>query len=124
MCGALRLATASIPTRSSVLPPIIKALQVDAVPANYPPLVLLAFKPLSLLAVRTALWIWCGTNFALLVASIAIMIRCAGERGSPVTILALALLYGPITDELYRGESDLVVMLLIALSLRAIPSVL
>jgi hypothetical protein len=89
------------PYRSSVLPPIIKALQVDAVPANYPPLVLLAFEPLSLLPVRTAFWIWCGTNFALLLASIAIMIRCAGERGSRIAILAVALIYGPITDELY-----------------------
>jgi hypothetical protein len=108
------------PYGSSVLPPIIKVLQVDAVPANYPPLVLLAFEPLSLLPVRTAFWIWSGTNFALLLTSIAIMIRYAGERGSPVAILALALLYGPITDELYWGESDLVVMLLIAISLRAI----
>jgi len=108
------------PYRSSVLPPIMNALQVDAVPANYPPLVLLVFEPLSLLPVRTAFWIWCGTNFALLLTGLAIMIRCAGKRGSPVAILALALLYGPISDELYWGESDLVVMLLIALSLRAI----
>lgn len=108
------------PYRSSVLPPIMNALQVDAVPANYPPLVLLAFEPLSLLPVRMAFWIWCGTNFTLLLAGLVIMIRCAGERGSPVAILSLALLYGPITDELYWGESDLFVMLLIALSLRAI----
>src|ERR1019366_567703 len=61
------------PYRSSVLPPIMNALQVDAVPANYPPLVLLAFEPLSLLPVRMAFWIWCGTNFALLLTGLAIM---------------------------------------------------
>src|SRR5579863_3442550 len=80
------------PYCSSVLPPIIHALQVNAVPANYPPLVLLAFEPLSLLPVRMAFWIWCSTNFALLLAGLAIMIRYAGKRGSPVAILALALL--------------------------------
>lgn len=110
------------PYRLRALQPIAKLLHLEAILNNYPPLDLIVFEPLSQLPVSTAFWIWSATDLALLLTGLAIVIRSAGERGSPVALLALALLYGPVADTLYWGNSDVVVLVLLALSFQAIRS--
>ena len=83
--------------------------------ANYPPSLIVAFEPITLLPPTIAYWLWfCFSVFTLIAALTLIL-------GRRVFIFApVALLYEPLTDHFLWAQSYTVGLLLIDISIRAI----
>jgi alpha-1,2-mannosyltransferase len=96
---------------------IAKQLGVDAMPSNYPPLFLLVFEPLTYLGLNAAFQIWFGLNIILLVAASLMITARMRPLGARLFCVALVLLYGPTTDNLYWGQAQILLLFLIAVVL-------
>ena len=89
--------------------------------ASETPPFLLCFEPLTRLRTRTAFWIWSAINFGAL--AIAMHLLLAHRRGlSARTALLLAgliLMSAPVSLNLYWGQSQLIVLALMAGAMRS-----
>lgn len=85
----------------------------------YPPLFAVAMLPLALVPYATAFAIWLGVNVLLLAASLALFL--AGRRGSLLVTASCVLVAGafhPVWHHLKIGQSSLLVLFLLALTMR------
>ena len=82
--------------------------------AVYPPPLIVAFEPITLLPPITAYWIWFGVSLFALMASFGLLL---GREASLFALLAL--FYEPLTDHFLWAQSYTVVLLLLAVSIRA-----
>jgi hypothetical protein len=82
--------------------------------AVYPPLLIVAFEPITLLPPITAYWVWFCVSLFALMASFGLLL------GREAFLFALlALFYEPLTDHFLWAQSYTVVLLLLAISIRA-----
>jgi uncharacterized membrane protein YhaH (DUF805 family) len=87
--------------------------------ADYPPTFILCFEPLTLLRPQAAYWVWTGLNLVLLLAAVAVILsELATDRRSFVAFAALAILYEPVSENFIWGQTQIMLLLLLALSLR------
>ena len=82
--------------------------------ANYPPPLVVAFEPITLLPPTTAYWIWFCVSLFALMASFGLLL---GREA--FLFMLLALFYEPLTDHLLWAQSYTVVLLLLVISIRA-----
>jgi hypothetical protein len=82
--------------------------------ANYPPPLIVAFEPITLLSPATAYWVWCSVSILAFV--VALLLLCG--RCAPM-FMVLALFYEPVTDHFLWAQSYTVILLLLVISLRA-----
>lgn len=94
-----------------------RSLGVAVVPSNYPPLFLLLFEPLTLLNVGIAFWVWHGINLILLVVSLFGLLAKVNRREDRLYAIGLALLYGPLCVNLFWGQSQIILLFLLVMSL-------
>ena len=85
--------------------------------ANYPPPLVVAFEPFTLLPPTTAYWVWFCVSLSALVTALVLLL---GRQAFPFALLAM--LYEPLTDNFLWAQSYTVVLLLLAISIRAIAS--
>src|SRR5580658_10735601 len=89
--------------------------------ASETPPFLLSFEPLTRLPPRTAFWTWTAINFsALAIAMYLLLAHRRGLSGSTAWLLAgLILMWAPVNLNFYWGQSQLIVLALIAAAMRA-----
>jgi hypothetical protein len=97
---------------------LAKRLGLDAMSSNYPPTFILAIEPLGLLPVKEAHWLWIGLNLCLLLIAVRILVSDLGDFHQRLCFATAALLYGPVTDALFWGQAEIVVLLLLVIALR------
>jgi hypothetical protein len=87
-------------------------------PYVHPPYYTLVIAPLGLLPFRTAYIVWAAVNLVLAAAAIAILIRANDHLRGPGAVIAACLAAGffPLFMTVLQGQSDLVVMLPLAVS--------
>jgi len=89
--------------------------------ASETPPFLLCFEPLTWLRPRVAFWIWTGINFSAL--AIAMYLLLAHRRGlsrrTAWLLAGLILMSAPVNLNLYWGQSQLIVLALLAGAMRA-----
>jgi len=89
--------------------------------ASETPSFLLCFEPLTRLRPRVAFWIWIAINFSAL--AIAIYLLLADRRGlsgrTAWLLAGLILMSAPVSLNFYWGQSQLIVLALIAAAMRA-----
>jgi glycosyl transferase family 87 len=102
------------------LDPMGRALGLDVAgitKASYPPTFLLCFEALTHLAPHPAYWTWLGLNVAALAAALYLLLAVQrpldGRRAS--AFLALTLMYPPLYQEFYYGETQCLILLLAVL---------
>ncbi len=94
-------------------------LLTGAFRANYPPTFILCFEPLTLLRPEIAYWVWTGLNFILLFASLAALVAGSGIGVLEMVVLvALAIFYQPVSENFFWAQSQIVLLLLLALNFR------
>jgi hypothetical protein len=94
-------------------------LGVPYLVANYPPLFILLFEPMTLLDPVAALWLWQGVNIFLLAACLLLWSREFRGRKSELVIAgSLAVLYGPLSVNLFWAQTQVPLLLLLILALR------
>jgi hypothetical protein len=85
--------------------------------ASYPPTFLLCFEALTHLPPHPAYWTWIGLNAAALAAALYLLLAVQrpldGRRAS--AFLALTLMYPPLYQEFYYGETQCLLLLLAVL---------
>ena len=85
--------------------------------ASYPPTFLLCFEALTHLPPHPAYWTWIGLNVAALAAALYLLLAAQrpldGRRAS--ALLALTLMYPPLYQEFYYGETQCLLLLLAVL---------
>lgn len=83
--------------------------------ANYPPTFLMIFEPLTLLQPRAAFWSWTAINVVALAISLWMLLRPAEKYGTRliVSMIALALIYPPVTNHFYYSQSKIVLLLML-----------
>jgi Glycosyltransferase family 87 len=85
------------------------------------PVWLIFFEPLTLFEPATAYWAWAGFNLLCLGAALFLLIREIGPPGADGwTVGALMLLYPPIAINFWFAQSEVVLLLIFVLSLRAL----
>ena len=89
--------------------------------AGYPPTFLLSFEPLTLLSPRAAYWTW--TGFSTLCFALALYLMLTAEvhfeRRLESLIVALAILYQPVWYHYKYAQSQLLILLLAVVMMRA-----
>jgi hypothetical protein len=85
--------------------------------SNYPPLFLLLFEPLTLLNFGIAFRVWHGINLILLVVSLFGLMAKVNRREDRLYVIGLALLYGPLCVNLFWGQSQIILLFLLVMSL-------
>jgi len=82
---------------------------------------LIFFEPFTLLKPATAYWAWTVFNLLCLTAAIFLLIRQLGPPGADGwTVAALMLLYPPIAMNFWFAQSEIVLLLIFVLALRAL----
>ena len=89
--------------------------------ASETPSFLLCFEPLTRLRPRVAFWIWIAINFsALAIAMYLLLANRRGLSGRTAWLLAgLILMSAPVSLNFYWGQSQLIVLALMAAAMRA-----
>jgi hypothetical protein len=90
--------------------------------ATYTPTFILCFEPLTLLSPRAAYWTWFAANLVFLAAALMALIgRQAGLTPRAKTALAaFALLYPPLEVHFQYAQSQILVLMILGLMLRAL----
>jgi hypothetical protein len=79
--------------------------------ANYPPPLIVAFEPITLLSPSTAYWVWQFVSIFAVTAALALL------SGREMFLFAVfAVFYEPLTDHFLWAQSYTVVLLLLAIS--------
>jgi hypothetical protein len=72
---------------------------------------------------KIAYWIWTGLNLLTLVAAVAVLLNELAIDGRLfVTFAALAILYEPVSENLFWSQAQIMLLLLLALNLRWVRS--
>ncbi len=90
--------------------------------ANYPPTFLMIFEPLTLLRPRAAFWSWTAINVCALAIALWMLLRPAAKYGTRliVSLIALALIYPPVTNHFYYSQSKIVLLLMLTAMMLAL----
>jgi hypothetical protein len=109
---------------STSLTPIGEQLSLETnwlVHASETPPFLLCFEPLTWLRPRVAFWIWTAINFsALAIAMYLLLAHRPGLTGRTALLLAgLMLMSAPVNLNFYWGQSQLMILALMAAAMRA-----
>lgn len=85
--------------------------------ATYPPTFVLCFEPLTYLPPHTAYWTWIGLNVAAFAAVLYLLLAVETplEARSATAFLALTLIYPPLYQQFYYGETQALILLLAVL---------
>jgi hypothetical protein len=110
---------------SALLTPIGAQLGLETgglLHASETPPFLLSFEPLTRMRPRTAFWIWTAINFfALALAMYFLLAHRRGLSGRTAWLLAgLILMSAPVNQNLYWGQSQLIVLALMVGTMRAL----
>lgn len=82
---------------------------------------LIFFEPFTLLEPATAYWAWATFNLLCLAAALFLLIREVGPPGADGwTVAALMLLYPPVAINFWFAQSEVVLLLIFVLALRAL----
>lgn len=106
------------PYSSDAVGPLARRLGVEAMRANYPPPLILALEPLSLLPRIQAFWLWHGISVCLLLIALWLLVADLDDSRRRVRFACAALLYGPVTASLYWGQVEPFVFLMLVIALR------
>jgi alpha-1,2-mannosyltransferase len=89
---------------------------------SYSPFFLLCFEPMTLLSPPAAWWIWFSLNLFALAIALAIIFGQAAALAPTLksATLALALLYPPLGTHFFYAQSQLIILLLLAIVMRAL----
>jgi hypothetical protein len=91
--------------------------------SDYPPTFILFFEPLTLARPEIAYWIWTSLNLLTLVAAVAVLLNELALDGRLFVIFAaLAILYEPVSENLFWSQAQVMLLLLLALNLRWVRS--
>jgi hypothetical protein len=82
--------------------------------ANYPPPLIIAFEPFTLLPPTAAYWAWFVVSLSALLTALALLL---GTESLPFA--AFAMLYEPLTDHFLWAQSYTMILLLFAICYRA-----
>jgi hypothetical protein len=85
------------------------------------PFFLFCFEPLTWFGPAAAYWIWFGINAAALMAAMILILRAASslDRRQVVSLSAIILLYPPLSNHIYFAQTQIVILLLAAVSMRS-----
>ena len=102
------------------LDPMARSLGLDLAginKASYPPTFLLCFEALTHLPPHPAYWTWIGLNVAALAVALYLLLAIARplDRRRASLFLALTLIYPPLYQEFYYGETQCLILLLAVL---------
>jgi hypothetical protein len=101
------------------------ALSIDMTPGYRSaemPTLLLFLEPLTKLPVERAYWIWTGLNIIALALALFMLLRPSVSGLSPPMIsalVALALLYSPVSVEFAYAQTQIVILLLLVAAMRS-----
>lgn len=86
------------------------------------PVFLLCFRPLTMLSPRLAHRVWISLNFALLIASLWMLLVPVGStsRAAALSLAGLALMYPPVDQVFVWGQTQIVLMFLLVLAMRSL----
>ena len=93
--------------------------------ATDPPTFLVAIMgPLTLLPLHTAYWIWQCLNLACLIAAMYMLIGPGSGLSTwiRITLAGLVVLYPPVASHFWFGQSKFILLLLLVLMMRSMPS--
>ncbi len=95
-------------------------LEIDPIHyATDPPTFLLMIEPLALMPLRRAFWAWNGLNLAALIAAVILLLHGSSlDTRLKWALAALALLYAPVGEHFFYGESKVLVLFLLAAMMR------
>jgi Glycosyltransferase family 87 len=90
--------------------------------ASYPPSFLLCFEPLTLMSPVRAYWTWFGINIGALALALGMLLGGKREIGfySAGTLVALAILYSPLSYHIRFAQTQIVILLCLVLMMRAL----
>ncbi|HYL57348.1 MAG TPA: glycosyltransferase family 87 protein [Candidatus Acidoferrales bacterium] len=92
----------------------------DNTRATYPPPFLLCFEPLTRLAPAHAYWTWISINAALTIVALFVLLSFGShvDATAAVSLAGFALLYPPLVDNFTYAQSQVLVVLILALTMR------
>ena len=93
--------------------------------ATDPPTFLMLIRPLALLPVHQAYWVWQAINLMALAGSVYLLAapRYSGLNSNVAIVIAgFALLYLPVNNHITLGQSKLILLLLLAVMMRCMES--
>jgi hypothetical protein len=101
---------------------VAPTLHLKTDPIHYatdPPTFLLFVEPFTLVPLGQAFWLWTALNLAALIASLLLLLRGAGlPVWIALALAALAVLYPPVGESLFWGQSKIFVLLILVLMMR------
>jgi hypothetical protein len=88
--------------------------------SNQPPTFVLCFEPLTRLGPRAAYWIWIGFSLASFAFALALLLTTETSLAPRQMLLlcALTILYPPLFENLYFGNTQTVILLLVVVAMR------
>jgi hypothetical protein len=88
------------------------------------PFFLLCFEPLTWLRPAPAYWIWFAINAAALALAMGLIVRTAPrlDRRQLISLCAIILLYPPLANHIFYAQTQIVILLLIVVAMRALES--
>src|ERR1700674_1724736 len=107
------------------LRPLGRQIGLDGIArATDTPFFLLCFEPLTRLRPATAYWIWFAINAAALILAMVSILRAAPRlnRRQVFSLSAIILLYPPLSTHIFFAQTQIVVLLLVAVVLRSFES--
>ncbi len=95
-------------------------LEIDPIHyATDPPTFLLMIEPLARMPLRRAFWAWNGLNLAALIAAVILLLHGSSlDTRLKWALAALALLYAPVGEHFFYGQSKILVLFLLAAMMR------
>jgi hypothetical protein len=92
--------------------------------ASYPPTFLLCFEPFTLMPPVPAYWTWFGLNLAALAVALAMLLGGRSEIDfvTGASLVALAILYPPLSNHFKFAQTQIVILLLLVVAMRALAS--
>jgi hypothetical protein len=88
----------------------------DMVVAHDTPTLLLTFEPLSRFNVETAYWIWIAIKLLAFAFALVLLLREV-SFGTAMTLAAAAIIYEPVSLELFLSQTQLLILCLLAVTL-------
>jgi glycosyl transferase family 87 len=88
--------------------------------ATYPPTFLLMFEPLTLMSPARAYWIWTLLDVIAAAGSLMMLLGTAAgfDRITAISLAGFAVLYPAVGDNFYFGQSQMLVLFLLTLTMR------
>src|SRR6266851_2863987 len=95
-------------------------LEIDPIHyATDPPTFLLMIEPLARMPLRRAFWAWNGLNLAAIIAAVILLLHGSSlDTRLKWALAALALLYAPVGEHFFYGQSKILVLFLLAAMMR------